>query len=114
MMRDSGDYISDLLEAISDIEEFTGGMDFECFSKDKKTINAVIRSLEVLGEASRNISDEIKEKYPDVPWRQMRAMRNKLSHEYFGIDIEIVWAVIDEELPALLPQVEAIKEDFQL
>lgn len=94
-----GDYIQDITESISDCVEFVKGMTFDDFVKDKKTVNAVIRSLEVIGEAARNIPEEIRLKWPEVPWKKMAGMRDKLIDEYFGVDLEIVWQVITEDMP---------------
>ncbi len=106
--RDFTDYINDILDSIKEVTEFTAGMSFDDFCRDKKTINAVIRSLEVLGEAARKIPDDLRNKAPDVPWDKMTGMRNKLIHEYFGVDLEIVWAVIKEELPPLTAHLKKI------
>lgn len=105
---DYTDYLNDILNSINETAEFTVGMTFDEFSKDKKTINAVIRSLEVLGEASRKIPDNLKAQSPEVPWKRMTGMRNKLIHEYFGVDLEIVWAVIKEDLPPLVHHLEKL------
>ena len=78
--------IEDILESIEDIENFISGMNFKEFEDDKKTYKAVIRSLEVIGEASHHLPDEIKSKHPEVPWRKMKDFRNVLIHEYFGVD----------------------------
>ena len=83
-------------------------MNLESFSNDRKTINAVVRSLEVVGEAAKNIPDGVKKKYPDIPWKKMAGMRDKLSHEYFGIDEGIVWKVATEELPPLKKFIQKI------
>jgi uncharacterized protein with HEPN domain len=88
-------------QAISDIESFTGGMEEESFRGDKKTISAVIHSLEVLGEAARNIPEDIRQKYPAIPWRNIMGMRNKLIHEYFGVDVSMVWETIRTDLVPL-------------
>jgi uncharacterized protein with HEPN domain len=112
MKRDLKDYIIDILECIADVKDFTRGMDFEGFTKDKKSINAVIRSLEVLGEAAKKIPEEVREKYPNVPWKRMAGMRDKLIHEYHGIDLEIIWGVVKTELPPVEPLVEEIIKDI--
>jgi len=91
MKRTYIDYIEDILTSIQEIEEFTKGMNFDDFVKDKKTVNAVIRSLEVMGEAVKKIPKEIRDKYPDIPWKYIAGMRDKLIHEYHGVDLTIVW-----------------------
>jgi len=113
MKRDWQDYIADILNAIQEVEEFTIGMNFEAFRADKKTINAVIRSLEVLGEAAKHIPEDIREQYPDIPWKRMAGTRDKLIHEYSGIDLETVWTVIKEELPPLKTLVEKALSDME-
>jgi uncharacterized protein with HEPN domain len=99
--REYLDYVQDIYDSIVDIETFIAGMDYERFSGDKKTVNAVIRSLEIIGEAGKKIPKEITEAYPKVPWREMRGMRDKLIHEYFGVDNAILWKVAAEEIPPL-------------
>ena len=111
--RNYADYIHDILASIKEVDDFTKGMTFDDFCKDRKTTNAVIRSLEVLGEASRKISDDIKSKATNVPWAKMTGMRNKLIHEYFGVDLEIVWTVIKEELPPIKPFIEQLTREIQ-
>ncbi len=112
MKRESRDYIEDIVSAVDEIADFTKGMTWEEFRQDKKTINAVVRSLEVIGEASKRISQDIKTRYPDVPWKYMAGMRDKLIHEYFGIDLDIIWAVIRQEIPAVEPIIrQLLKEE---
>lgn len=98
MTREYSDYIQDIHDAIRDIKNFVKDFDYTKFENDQKTINAVIRSLEVIGEASKNIPDDIKKKYPKTPWRGLAGMRDKLIHEYFGVDTEILWQVASEEI----------------
>jgi uncharacterized protein with HEPN domain len=95
------DYLNDIIIAITDIKEFTLGMSYEMFSGDKKTINAVIRSLEVLGEATKHIPLSFRKKYPDIPWNKMAGMRDVLIHDYMGVDLMTVWKVSQERLPEL-------------
>lgn len=97
--RNYFDFINDIDEAITDIENFVKSMKYNQFTKDKKTINAVIRSLEVIGEAAKKIPGSVKKQYDEVPWKQMMGMRDKLIHEYFGVDTEIIWQVTQTDLP---------------
>ena len=113
MKRTYKDYILDAITSIQEIEEFTKGMRFETFVKDKKTINAVIRSLEVMGEALKKIPLELKEKYPEIPWKYITGMRDKLIHEYHGVDLEIVWEVIKREIPPLKPKFEELLKELK-
>jgi uncharacterized protein with HEPN domain len=103
MIRTSRDYLADIMTCFQETQEFTGGLDFETFSKDRKTVNAVVRSLEVMGEAAKRIPGELRDQFPEIPWKRMTGMRDKLIHEYSGVDLEIIWAVITEELPPLKP-----------
>ncbi len=114
MNHEFGDYIADILNAAQEVEEFTEDMGFDAFAADRKTINAVIRSLEVMGEAAKRIPTEIRQRYPAIPWKQMAAMRDKLIHEYSGVDLQIVWAVVRDELPPLRPRIRGMAQDFGL
>ncbi len=106
--RDIADYLADILTAIAEIEEFTRGMSYEMFTADKKTINAVIRSLEVLGEATKRVPPSFRKKNPDIPWSKMAGMRDVLIHDYMGVDLKTVWKVTQERLPDLKQQIEEI------
>lgn len=107
-------YLDDLLSAMSRIDEYITGHTFESFIRDYKTTDAVIRNFEVIGEASKNIPPEIRKKYPEVPWAEMYLLRNKLSHEYFGIDYQIIWDVAHNYLPDNKTQIEEIlRIEFQ-
>jgi len=106
------DYLNDILESIEDIKEFTREMSFEDFSKDRKTIKAVIRSLEVIGEAVNRIPQDIQKMYPETPWKEIISMRNKLIHEYFGVDLDIVWQTKDEDIVPLEKAVRQIVADI--
>ncbi|MGB9730055.1 MAG: DUF86 domain-containing protein [Thermoprotei archaeon] len=110
--RDYRDYLQDIIDSINDIEDFTQGMSFEDFARDKKTINAVIRSLEVIGEATKNIPKSIRERYPSVPWKKMAGMRNKMIHEYFGVDIKILWKTIKKDIPPLKQLIQDVLKDL--
>ena len=101
--RDIADYLVDILQAIDDVAEFVEGMDFEQFSGDKKTVNAVIRSLEVLGEATKHIPAAFRKRHPEIPWSKMAGMRDVLIHDYMGVDHMTVWKVAKERLPEIRP-----------
>ncbi|PIP41920.1 MAG: hypothetical protein COX19_02285 [Desulfobacterales bacterium CG23_combo_of_CG06-09_8_20_14_all_51_8] len=106
--RDVRDYLNDILEMIEDINKFIEGMSYENLVNDKKTLYAVIRCLEVVGEAVKKIPNSIRDEHSEMPWREIAGMRNKLTHEYFGIDIETIWDTIKEDLPALKEAVSRI------
>lgn len=106
------DYIQDILDSIRDIESFVKGTRFEEFKKDRKTINAVVRSIEVIGEASKRIPATTQTEYPGIPWKKMAGMRDKLIHEYFGIDLEILWKVSTEELVRLRAEFKQVLRDL--
>lgn len=110
--RDYRDYLSDILESIDDIESFINDMTFEDFLNDKKTKNAVIRSIEVIGEATKNIPESIKVKYPSVPWKKMAGMRDKMIHEYHRIDFGILWKTVKEDIPFVKPMLQSVMNDL--
>jgi uncharacterized protein with HEPN domain len=101
-------FLDDIQTAMSRIAEYIKGYDFEHFKKDYKTVDAVIRNFEIIGEASKNLDEKIKEKYPDVPWKEMYYLRNRVSHEYFGVDYEIIWDVATNYLPENKIQIDLI------
>ena len=101
-------YLYDILENANDIIEFTESLDYEKFVSDKKTKNAVIRSLEIIGEASRYIDDEFRENHPNVPWREMVGLRNILIHQYFNVDTILLWKIINNDVPHMKNEIEKV------
>jgi uncharacterized protein with HEPN domain len=93
--------VNDILESIDKIERYTQDMDFSGWLEDEKSVDAVIRNIEVIGEASSHLPDEVLQRYKDIPWRLMKGIRNILAHEYFGVDLEIIWKTVKEDLPAI-------------
>ncbi|HEY6011387.1 MAG TPA: DUF86 domain-containing protein [Nitrospirota bacterium] len=100
-MRDYKLYLTDILAAIESIEQFVAGLEPESFKHDDKTSSAVIRKFEIIGEAAKNVPDAVKQRYPDIPWKEMAGMRDKLIHFYFGVDYDLVWSTIRNRLPQL-------------
>ena len=100
--------IGDILDSIAAIQEYVRGMDYGAFRQDRKTIDAVVRRFTIIGEAATNIPSEITDKYLQVPWRQMRDMRNIVVHAYFGVNTEVLWDTVRNDLPPLVPALEDI------
>jgi len=111
-MRNSRIYIEDIIVAMKSIEEFVKGIDFEKFTKDDKTSSAVMRKFEIIGEAAKQVPQDIKEKHAEIPWKEMSGMRDKLIHFYFGTDYKLVWATIKERLPKLIPALKNILKEI--
>ena len=101
-------YIEDMISSIDRIIEYTNGYEFIQFKKDYKTVDAVIRNFQIIGEAAKNLPIEIKEQYSNVPWDEMYSLRNRISHAYFGIDYEIIWDIIVNYLPKNKMEIEKI------
>jgi len=103
--------IQDILDAINKILVHAADLDLGAFIGDGWTVDAVLRNLTVIGEAARHVPDEVVAAHPDLPWSEMRDMRNIVVHEYFGVDPAIIWRTIREDLPPLVPQLEALLRD---
>jgi uncharacterized protein with HEPN domain len=101
-------YLNDITESIEKIQRYTKGLSYKKFHQSDMVVDATVRNLEVIGEASNHIPSEILEAHPEVPWKLMKSMRNILIHEYFGVDLEIVWKTIQGSLPELLIAVRKV------
>jgi uncharacterized protein with HEPN domain len=101
-------YLQDILDAIKKINEFMGKLSFVEFIKDEKTQYAVIRALEIIGEASKKIDQELKENYKEIPWREMSGLRDKLIYDYFGVNTEVIWKTVTEDIPILNKKLKEI------
>ena len=101
--------VLDILESIEAIFNYTKGVTEEAFLDNREKSDAVIRNIEVIGEAAGNLSPSFQEKYPEIPWHQMVGMRNRLIHGYFGISLKIIWQVVAVDLPVLYKQIKTIR-----
>ena len=109
--RDYKDFLIDISYSIEQIEKFVAGFDFEKFKQDEKTKDAVIMRIGILGEAVNNLPKKLKKEHKEIPWQGIAGMRNKLIHEYFGINVEVVWKTTKEDVPELKKKMlELMKE----
>lgn len=109
--RDFHLYLTDILDSGNAITEYIKDMSFDDFCNDRKTYSAVVREFEIIGEAVRKLPDELIQRRSDVEWQDIKDFRNLLIHEYFGVDLEIVWKVIQDDLPVLINAVHEIKKN---
>ena len=109
--RDYVDYVEDILENTEKAIKFVEGMDYETFKNDDKTVFATLRALEIVGEATKKIPDSVRSDNPDVPWREMAGIRDKLIHDYFGVNMEVIWKTVKQDLTVLKSQIEQIIEE---
>ena len=96
------DYLQDILDNAEKARRFVQGVDYDAFCKDDQKFYAVVRALEIIGEAARHIPRALRSKYPDVPWSKMTGMRDKVIHDYFGVDLEVLWKTVHQDLPEML------------
>lgn len=109
--RDIQLYLADILDSCNAVTEYVAGITFEDFYNERKTYSAVIREFEIIGEAVGKLPDELKQRRSDVEWQDIKDFRNLLVHEYFGVDLEIVWKVIQEDIPGLMDAVREFIKD---
>jgi uncharacterized protein with HEPN domain len=104
------DHVNDIIDSMNKAMKFIEGMSYEQFTRDDKTVFAVVRALEIIGEAVKKIPEEIRVKYPEIPWKGMAGMRNKVIHEYFGVNLKYVWEIVGKRIPELKPMFEKLRE----
>lgn len=110
--RNDIDLIRDIAESVARISLYTLNMEYEEFRKDKKTQDAVIRNIEIMGEATKKLSEDMRNDNPNIPWKNIAGTRDKLIHNYFGVNIDIIWSIVQIEIPSLLPKIERIYQNL--
>jgi uncharacterized protein with HEPN domain len=102
--------VSDILESAHKILDYTAGQTFLDFTKDDKTVDAVIRNFEIIGEAANRLPEEFRDHFPEIDWHHIRGFRNRIVHDYFGIDYSIVWTIKETFLPLMIAQLKPLSE----
>lgn len=105
-------FIEDILSAMEKIRRYTFDLSYRDFIKNDMIIDATLRNFEIIGEASRNVSKDTKDKYPDIPWKRMIGLRNIVSHDYFGVDLKIIWTILSDNLPGTEPYVKRVLQEL--
>jgi len=107
-------YLEDIQQAIEKIERYITGFTYETFQEDEMAVDAVIRNVEIIGEAARNIPDDLRERYPEIPWKQIVGLRHIVAHKYFNVDLEIIWRITTENLPKTKSEILSMLADFDI
>ncbi len=113
MTREEIDYLRDILDNIDIASEFVSNLTYEQFREDQRTIYAVTRAIEIVGEATKNISPTLRDRYPTIPWRSIAGMRDKVIHEYFGVNYQILWDTVQQDFPVLKKTISRIVSDLE-
>ncbi len=108
-MKDNTVYLKHIIDAIVTIEEYSNGFDYDSFLENRLVQDAIIRQFMIIGEASKNLTKDFKEKYPDIPWKQITGMRDKVVHGYFEVDLDAIWTTIEEDLIILKEKLNSIQ-----
>lgn len=109
--RTARDFLEDIVTAMDKVQRYVAGGTEESFEQDEILVDAVLRNLEIIGEAAGGVPEDLQAQYPDVPWRKMKGLRNLLAHEYFGIDLSIIWEIASSNIPDTLKPVKEALED---
>jgi uncharacterized protein with HEPN domain len=111
--RDSILLLEDIVTSAQKIKRYTGGLDYEAFISDERTVDAVVRNFEIIGEAANRLNKEFREQHPEIEWNRIRGFRNRIVHEYFGIDYRIVWTIIETYLDDLISNMETVVDGYK-